>query len=153
MLINGWEILFFRLFYIKYRQLVKDVDNLRKIDPTGYKRNPRTKLLARVTNAITVDIPQNPLDAKFRLGKTLGKKFTSWRRAKSGVGPRYRLFFRFSTKQKNIIIAWMNDEFTYRKYGSKSDVYNIFKKMLSSGKIPTDYDELVCQSIDPSQKK
>lgn len=148
---NGWEIFFFQLFYLRYKQLVEDVNELRQSDPEGYKKNPQTKFLARIQKTIFVDIPQNPLDKKFNLGKTLGKKYTSWRRAKSGIGPRYRLFFKFSSKQKNIIIAWINDEFTYRKFGSKTDVYHVFRKMLDSGQVPNKYVELKCYSKDPEE--
>lgn len=52
--------------------------------------------------------------------------------AKCGGG-RFRLFFRYSTSAKIIVFAWVNDETTLRIYGSKSDAYAVFRKMLDKG--------------------
>ncbi|CSG15835.1 Toxin YhaV [Shigella sonnei] len=44
----------------------------------------------------------------FRHGKSLGSgKNKDWSRVKFGAG-RYRLFFRYSEKEKVIILGWMN---------------------------------------------
>lgn len=123
-----------------------DVGELRNNDPEGYKSHPKTKLLASLQKVIKSDVPENILDKKFMLGKTLGKKHTVWRRVKRGLPPRYRLFFRFYSKEKRIIFVWLNDEGSIRKKGDKHDVYTVFKKMLDKGEIPQGYKDLIAES-------
>ena len=51
--------------------------------------------------------------------------------------PRYRLFFRFASNPSKVIVyVWFNDEDTLRKAGSKTDVYETFKRMLARGLVP-----------------
>ena len=95
-------------------------------------------------------VPANPDAPEFRLGKTLGPENTHWRRVKKGMPDRYRLFFRFaSSPVKVIVYVWFNDEDTLRKAGSKTDVYQTFRRMLSRGVIPRDIDELLEASAEP----
>jgi toxin YhaV len=70
----------------------------------------------------------------------MGAAFRHWRRAK--IGRRFRLFFRFDTRSRIIIFAWVNDENTLRSSGSKNDTYVVFQKMLKSGNPPNDWDAL-----------
>jgi toxin YhaV len=71
----------------------------------------------------------------------MGSSNKHWRRAK--FMRRFRLFFRYHTNSKSIIYVWLNDENTLRKAGASSDVYSVFAGMLSRGKPPTDWDDLV----------
>jgi len=139
----GWEILFFRSFYNTYVELIAEVKTLRQKDPDGFKTHPKTKLLASIQKAIKEDVPANPLDKKFMLGNTLSKKYKEWRRVKHGLPPRYRMFFRFRSQNKNIIFAWLNHEGCLRKSGDRNDVYSVFKKMLDNGEIPRNYKDLI----------
>jgi toxin YhaV len=67
-----------------------------------------------------------------------------WRRVKTGMPDRYRLFFRFASRPMKVIVyAWFNDEDTLRKAGSNTDVYETFKRMLSRGRVPSGIDELL----------
>jgi toxin YhaV len=70
----------------------------------------------------------------------MGRQHNHWRRAKF-LG-RFRLFFRFDTASKIIIYAWVNDENTLRKAGSKTDPYATFEKRLSRGDPPSDWATL-----------
>lgn len=45
-------------------------------------------------------------------GNTLGPEHRHWRRAK--IGRRFRLFFRYDSRAKTIVFAWVNDEQTLR---------------------------------------
>ncbi|NDC19558.1 MAG: hypothetical protein EBZ87_04745 [Microbacteriaceae bacterium] len=45
-----------------------------------------------------------------------------------------------------IAYGWVNDEEILRSFGSKTDAYLVFKKMLESGRIPNDWDELIAES-------
>jgi len=149
LIINGWEILFFRLFFEIYVKLVREVEALREKDPDGYKSHRNTKLLASVQKSIIQDVPADPLHKKFMLSKSLDKTYKEWRRVKKGLPPRYRMFFRFHTKYKNVIFVWLNHEGCLRKKGDKHDVYSVFQKMLDRSEIPPDYKDLMASSITP----
>ena len=97
-----------------------------------------------LTRMITEVIPQNPSSADFRLGNTLGQKYRLWFRAK--FLQQYRIFFRYSSIRNIIVYAWVNDPATLRAYGSRTDAYQVFRKMLESGKVPNNWDELVAES-------
>ena len=95
-------------------------------------------------------MPANPADPVFRLGHTLGKQNGNWRRVKKGLPQRYRLFFMFATNPLQVVIyAWLNDEDTLRKEGSRTDVYEVFKRMLERGEVPSSIDELIQGSTKP----
>ena len=69
-----------------------------------------------------------------------------WFRAK--FFQQYRLFFRFHSESKIIVLAWVNDEKTKRAYNSKSDAYRVFEKMLNNGNPPDDWSELIAEAKD-----
>jgi toxin YhaV len=74
----------------------------------------------------------------------MGPAYRHWRRAK--IGRRFRLFFRFDSRTRIIIYAWVNDENSLRSSGSKSDPYNVFQRMLELGRPPDDWTALVAAS-------
>ena len=146
MIANGWRLYYYRVFKVALDDLEAVVSKLAADDPEGYKSHPKTKLLASVYRAVTQLVPTNPDAPAFRLGKTLGSDNTHWRRVKMGMPmpDGYRLFFRFaSTPLKTIVYVWFNDEDTLRKAGSKTDVYETFKRMLARGSVPASIDELL----------
>ena len=146
---NGWSLYHYRTFKAALDELEAVVTKLAADDPAGYKTHPKTKLLASVYRAITQLVPVNPDAPDFRLGKTLGSDNTHWRRVKKGMPDRYRLFFRFaSSPVKVIVYVWFNDEDTLRKAGSKTDVYQAFKRMLARGVVPTGIAELLREARD-----
>ena len=130
---NGWNLFQFQPFAQRLQELTQDVSRLAHADPTGYKQHPKTKLLASVYQSMTVTVPTNPADPVFRLGRTLGRSHGNWRRVKKGLPQRYRL----------------NDEDTLRKEGSRTDVYQVFKRMLERGDVPSTINELIQGSIGP----
>ena len=147
---NGWNLFQFSPFALRLKALTHDVASLAQSDPTGYKQHPKTKLLASVYRSITETVPANPADPVFRLGHTLGKQNGNWRRVKKGLPQRYRLFFMFATNPLQVVIyAWLNDEDTLRKEGSRTDVYEVFKRMLERGEVPSTIDELIQGSAKP----
>ena len=147
MKINGWQLYYFRTFAVALDELEAEVAALAASEPRRYKSHPRTRLLASVYKAITERVPANPDHADFRLGKTLGTDYGNWRRVKRGLPERYRLFFRFASKPvKLIVYVWFNDEDTLRKAGSKTDVYETFRRMLARGDVPDSIDHLLAQS-------
>ncbi|MBU4471389.1 MAG: type II toxin-antitoxin system YhaV family toxin [Desulfobacteraceae bacterium] len=150
MLKNNWKISWLPPFKDRFYGLVAHIKDLKEKDPIGYKTHPDTKLLKSIVNVIE-DIADNPFHKKFNLGKTLGKKYTHWRRAKNSLPKRYRLFFRADTKLKIIILCWINDDNTLRKSGDKNDVYIVFKQMLIEETIPDDMDQLIKRAENPPE--
>lgn len=142
----SWSLFYFKVFDEQYDNLINEVKELRSVDPTNYKNHPKTKLLAKVTKVIRERILQNPQDPQFNLGNTLGKEYREYKRAKSGLPTRYRLFFRFNSFAHDVVILWMNDQFTLRKAGSKNDVYQTFLRMLRSGQVPQRWSTLMEES-------
>lgn len=144
MVANGWRLYYYRTFKVALDELEAAVAKLARRDPLGYKSHPRTKLLASVHRAVTTLVPANPDAPAFRLGKWLGSEHTHWRRVKNSMPDRYRLLFRFASKPAKVIVyVWFNDEDTLRKAGSKTDVYEAFKRMLSRGIVPNDIEALL----------
>lgn len=151
MLANGWCLYYYRVFKTALDELEAVVSQLAAEDPDGYKSHPKTKLLASIYRAVTQLVPANPDAPGFRLGKTLGSENTNWRRVKAGMPDRYRLFFRFASNPvKLIVYVWFNDEDTLRKAGSKTDVYETFKRMLARGAVPTGIDALLANAGEAS---
>ena len=147
MIANGWTLYYYRVFKAALDELEATVTKLARDDPGSYKTHPKTRLLASVYRAITEVVPTNPDAADFRLGKTLGAGNTHWRRVKKGMPDRYRPFFRFASSPVQLIVyVWFNDEDTLRKAGSKTDVYETFKRMLARGKVPQSIAELLLNS-------
>lgn len=148
MIVNGWQLFYFKLFNAALDEFERVVTELAAKDATGYKRHPKTRLLASVYKAVTQSVPDNPNHPDFRLGKTLGAEYGNWRRVKKGMPDRYRLFFRFASKPVKVIVyVWFNDDDSLRKVGSKTDVYEVFKRMLSRGRVPTSIAELLRESM------
>ena len=139
--IHGWKILAHPLFLDQFAALVQRVDALKAKDAAGYKKKAPAKRLAAIVDLVLQFIPQNPDAPEYRQGKTLGEEHTAWRRAK--FFQQYRLFFRFHSEARIIVFAWVNDENTKRAYGSPSDAYRVFGRMLHSGHPPSDWDALL----------
>jgi toxin YhaV len=143
---HGWTLLAWAHFEDQYARLVKAVQALREADPEGYSTHGRAKLLAAINHLILDVIPSDPGAAAFQQGNTLGPSHHHWFRAK--FYGRFRLFYRFHSRHKIIVYAFMNDESTQRKAGARTDPYHVFRRMLESGSPPGDFDELMKQSRD-----
>jgi toxin YhaV len=141
---NGWTLYFHPLFQLQLEKVTVQVEALQAKAPAGYKEQPATKLLTTINRYIREIIPRDPNAGEFRQGNTLGADNRHWFRAK--FHERYRLFYRFSSKEKVIVYAWVNDEGTLRKAGSKTDPYAIFRAMLDSGNPPATMAELLVVS-------
>ena len=116
-------------------------------DPDGFESNANVKLFRALATLIFEVVPSDPNREEYRQGNTMGTDFRHWRRAK--IGRRFRLFFRFDSRSRIIIFAWVNDENTLRSSGAKTDPYSFFQKMLKSGNPPDDWDTL----LDTSKTK
>jgi len=146
MIVNGWRLFQHPLFECQLQRLLERVEKLAAHDPDDYLRHPAAKLLATIHRYTREIIPANPSAPEFRQGDTLGPDNRHWFRAK--FHGRFRLFFRFSTEKKVIVYAWVNDEASLRKAGSKTDPYAIFRAMLESGEPPQSLDVLLLRAVE-----
>lgn len=147
---NGWLILYFFAFQERLNALEQAVLRIQQKKPEKFATHPTVKLLKAVVHAILVEVPEDPASPLFEQGNTLGEGHRHWRRVKRRLPPRYRLFFRFSSVQSNIVFAWLNDASSLRQDGAKTDVYRVFKCLLDQGKVPDSWDQLVAASAPPS---
>lgn len=143
---NGWSLYAYAAFGDAFENLSDAVQDLKKKHPESYEGHPKTKLLKRMLELILVEVPRDPNAVQYQLGNTLGAAHRHWRRAKF-LG-RFRLFYRFSTVHKAIVYAWVNDETTLRKAGSRTDPYAIFNKRLRDGDPPDDWDDLLRRRVE-----
>jgi len=126
---------------VQLRKLQEAVARAEQNDPQGFESNANVKLFRALSHLIMDGVPSDPGRDEFRQGNTLGTAYRHWRRAK--IGRRFRLFFRYDSKSRVIVYAWVNDEHTLRSAGSKSDPYAVFEKMLGRGNPPDDWDALI----------
>jgi toxin YhaV len=138
--VSGWTIFLHPLLLEELEALVAEVERLRKKDPKSYRQKRATKKLAMILKLITETVPSDPTRPEYRHGSTLGDDYKHWFRVK--FAQQYRLFFRYSVKEKVLIFAWVNDEGSLRAYGSATDAYAVFAKMLERGNPPDDWTAL-----------
>lgn len=141
---HGWVLLFHEYIVEQLQKLHAAAERAQRSDPKGFERNANVKLFRALSQLILDTVPSDPARDEYRQGNTLGPEYRHWRRAK--IGRRFRLFFRYDSRAKTIVFAWVNDEQTLRSAGSKSDPYAVFEKMLERGNPPDDWASLVAAS-------
>ena len=134
-------MLFWRSFRERWTAIRDAARVAREADPDGYRHAPAVKFFRTLRDLVFEEIPANPDHPQFRQGKTLGGAHSHWRRAK--FHRRFRLFFRFHSASRAIVYAWLNDETTLRKTGSRTDAYAVFRRMLERGTPPSDWEALM----------
>lgn len=139
---HGWSVWFHPLLLDQLERLITAARQERRAGATGRRPGPNLKLVAHVWALIRDEIPRNPADPRHRLGNTMGAAHRHWFRAKTGGG-RYRLFFRFDSATRTIVLAWINDDASLRTRGSRTDAYAVFRSMLKRGNPPGDWDALL----------
>jgi toxin YhaV len=121
-----------------FAQRISDLkDHVKKLHgtlpPKEFVQHETVKLAARIRKATFDIIPQDPNRPEYLLTGELKK----YRRYRQGL-QRYRVLFCFSNNPAIIIYLYLNDRNHLRKQGGRSDPYEEFKKMLSSGTISHD---------------
>ena len=139
--IDGWAIHAHPLLLEQIEALIATVNALKAKGKDSLQRKSAPKRLKAIRRLMFEIVPRNPDAPEYRQGKTLGEEHTAWRRAK--FFQQYRLFFRFHSEARIIVFAWVNDEKTKRAYGSPSDAYRVFGRMLQSGHPSSDWDALL----------
>ncbi|WP_295456032.1 type II toxin-antitoxin system YhaV family toxin [uncultured Thiodictyon sp.] len=141
---HGWTLLFHTCLVEQLKRLKAAADCAQVSDPSGFATNANVKLWRALGQLILETVPTDPAREDYRQGNTMGTAYRHWRRAK--LGRRFRLFFRYDSKAKVIVFAWINDENTLRSPGSKSDPYAVFQKMLERGYPPDSWSALLSVS-------
>ncbi|KRP72625.1 MULTISPECIES: type II toxin-antitoxin system YhaV family toxin [Pseudomonas] len=141
---HGWTLLFHDCVIEQMQKLYVTAQRAEQNDPIGFASNANIKLFRALSQLMLEIVPGEPARDEYRQGNTLGPEYRHWRRAK--IGRRFRLFFRYDSRAKVIVYAWVNDEQTLRSSGSKSDPYAVFEKMLGRGNPPDDWNALVTAS-------
>jgi toxin YhaV len=141
---HGWNLLFHECLSEQLQKLHAASERAQQQDLLGFESNANVRLFGMLSKLIFDAVPSDPNLEDYRQGNTMGTAFRHWRRAK--IGRRFRLFFRFDSKTRIIIFAWVNDENTLRASGSKSDPYAVFQRMLERGHPPDDWAALVAAS-------
>jgi toxin YhaV len=146
MIVAGWTLLFHDAVLAQLATLARVSERARKADPKGFRSNRNVKLLAALAKLMLETIPTDPGRPEYRQGNTLGPRYRHWFRAK--FFGRFRLFFRYDSRVRMIVYAWVNDERTLRQQGGRSDPYEVFCRMLAAGRPPDDWARLVAASRD-----
>jgi toxin YhaV len=142
--INGWRIFVHQDLDAQISKIGKTVAGDLITGQVTELQGPRQKFLKAMGRAMREVIPARPGAAEHRLGRALGNQPEVWFRVK--FLQQYRLFYRYDSVQKVIVYVWVNDEESLRAYGSKTDAYALFQKMLASGYPPESFEELLKQS-------
>ena len=144
MVVNGWTLLYHEAILGQLRNLAAAEARARKADPKDFRSNANVKLFAAVAKLMMEAIPTDPGRPEYRQGNTLGPEYRHWFRAR--FFGRFRLFFRYDSRARIIVYAWVNDERSLRQRGGRKDLYEVFRRMLASGHPPNDWNELVRSS-------
>ena len=144
MVVNGWTLLFHDAVIGQLTNLADACERARKAHPKNFRSNANVRLLAALAKLMLSAIPADPARAEYRQGNTLGEEYRHWFRAK--FFGRFRLFFRYDSRLRLIIYAWVNDERTLRQRGGKHDPYEVFRRMLKAGNPPDQWAVLMKSS-------
>lgn len=117
--------------------LVRAVTQQRRANRGAPPASPAATVLAALVRVMRDRIARDPNAADSRLRRDLG----AWRRVKF-LG-RLRLFYRFNSAHRLVVLTWLNDENTLRKEGAATDPYVVFAGMLARGEVPGDWAALV----------
>jgi toxin YhaV len=136
LVLDGWTFLAWPAFDARWVALIRAVAKQRAAQPDAAPASPEATVLAALVRIMRDRIARDPNASDLRLRPPLG----AWRRVKF-LG-RLRLFYRFNSTHRLVILTWLNDENTLRKAGSTTDPYVVFSGMLARGEVPEDWDAL-----------
>lgn len=148
LVVNGWRIGLHAELLLQLERLASAVEEERRRHPDAPARSQPAQILAALRELMFVDVPQDPARDIHRQVSTLGTRRKHWFRAKFGNG-RYRLFFRYRLSDRVLVFAWVNDRDTLRTYGSSTDAYTVFARMLDRDSPPDDWDALLAECTSP----
>lgn len=133
-----YKIFIYNRFLIEILEL-KNFCDLLKLK--GVTTHSKIKLYESIKRCM-FEIANDPGSRDYFLGNTMGAEHKDWRRSKKFLPDRHRLFFKYFSRELEIYYAWLNDENTLRKAGSKTDCYKVFQSFLDNGTIPSERENL-----------
>ena len=146
----SWQLFYFKLFKEALDELEQPSPNLPGNNQQPINLIPKHDCWPPCTNAShnlsppILTIPISDWARRWVPNTPIGGA------SKRGMPDRYRLFFRFASSPVQLIVyVWFNDEDTLRKAGSRTDVYEVFKRMLMRGEVPPSIDSLLFESRKP----
>ncbi|HSR71794.1 MAG TPA: type II toxin-antitoxin system YhaV family toxin [Kiloniellales bacterium] len=137
----GWTLLFHDCILRQLGKLAEASARAMAAHPETWHRNDNVRVFAAIAKLTLEDIPGRPGNPKYRQDDELGREYRHWFRAK--FHKRFRLFYRYDSRSRIIVYAWVNDERSLRKAGSRTDPYRLFRRMLRSGDPPDEWNRLV----------
>lgn len=141
---HGWNVYFHPVFDEQFEQQLLIVEALERkliegtMSPADYKTHVDVKLLDTLVELTEEIVPSDPLAKRFALKDEL-KSFSRVKRLR--LLSRYRLFFNVFPDSKRIVFLWLG--FPRRKGDKRRDCYEVFKKMVRSGKFPLAFGDLI----------
>ena len=102
---HGWHLLFHECLIEQLRKLEVAVQRAKTQDPRGFESNANVKLFNALARLLLETVPSGPDREEYRQGDTMGAELRHWRRAR--IGRRFRLFFRFDSRSRIVIFAWV----------------------------------------------
>lgn len=150
MKINEWSVFAHECFLVQYEELTAQVLAAQRKYPNAWQKKNVAKRLAVITHLVTSEIPNDPTRDIYRQGNTLGADHKGWLRAK--FYQQYRLFFRYHSGSKTILYGWVNGPQSKRAYGSKTDAYKVFERMLEKGNPPNSWNDLLKASVAEDER-
>lgn len=90
---NGWELHACQIFIDKFEALVSSVEKLARDNPDSFYSHPQFKLLLALRDNCRKKVPKNPDDKQYRLGRTLSRPYSDWRRVKKNNLPQDIVYF------------------------------------------------------------
>lgn len=129
---HGWILLFSDCFLEQLQTLYAAAEQAELSDPVGCENHANIKLFRALTQLVLEVVPSDPGLDEYRQANTLGPVHRHWRVAR--IGRRFQLFFRYDSKLRAIVFAWVNDELVLRSSGSRTDCFrSVCGEMLQSG--------------------
>jgi len=150
LVVDGWSIYAHPIFLDQLDGLIEQVEARKVRDPRNWRDKNCAKRLSAIFKLATENIPADPGGAAFRQGNTLGDRRKHWFRAK--FFQRYRLFYRFDSTAKVIVLAWVNDDQTLRTHGNRNDAYATFGRMLNNGNPPDNFAALMNEAAAAAKR-
>lgn len=150
LVVKGWSIYAHPVFLDQLEGLIDEVEGRKNRDSETWRKKNCTKRLAAIFKLVSDVIPTDPGAPVFRQGDTLGSRRKHWFRAM--FFQQYRLFYRFDSGAKIILLAWMNDERSLRAFGRKTDACATFRGMLDRGTPPDSLETLMKASVAAAER-
>lgn len=147
--VNGWRLHAHSLFLEQLEALIGEVERARRRDPERFVRSNVAKRLAAITK-LAFEAPTRPHEGGVSAGDTLGGESTRWFRAT--FFQQFWLFFRNSSDDRTITYVWVDDERRRRAYGSRTDAYRVFRRMLAVGDPAGSWDHLVSHATGSTRR-